>query len=97
MAQALRQVGLASTSFDLLSDAPYPPDAAELKPLRLALGELAETAKKILACYGFTKEDIAGIELSARPAHWDSSGYVLHTRTVVAARDGRKFDSGWLQ
>jgi hypothetical protein len=96
MAQALREAGLETTTLDLLDSSPYPNGVKEMKPLRLALQTLHKTSEDILKRYGFTKDDVTSIKLSATPAPWDKEGYLLHARAVVTAATGRTFDSGWL-
>ena len=97
LAEALRSVGASTTDIDLLALSPYPPEAAELKPLRLALAALQIKSKSILLKHGFSDGDVASIILRATPAPWDKAGYSLHTRAVVTSRAGRVYDSGWLQ
>ena len=96
MPQVLRQAGLSTTTIELLEPNPYPTGAAELQQLRLALQSLHRTAGVILEKYGFSWSDVASIELSATSPSWDQNGYTLHTRTVVTAASGKRFDSGWL-
>jgi len=96
MAEALRAVGASTTDIDLLAFSPYPPEAAELRPLRLALRALQAMSKSILLKHGFSAADVTSIVLRATPAPWDESGYCLHTRAVVTSRTGRAYDSGWL-
>jgi hypothetical protein len=96
MAQALRGAGLSTASVDLLSTSPYPAGALELSSLRTALRSPRSTVESILGKHGFSGKDVASIELQATPAPWDSSGYTLHTRTIITASDGAVFDSGWL-
>ena len=96
LAQALRASGLETTNVELLDPNPYPQGVAELKPLGLALQALHSTAEEILQKYGFEKSDVTSIELFATPAPWDSKGYLIHTRAVILAANGRSFDSGWL-
>ena len=97
LAQALRAVGVETTEIDLLAQAPYPPRAAELRPLRLALASLQATAKTLLAKHGFSVSDVSSMVLYATPAPWDKDGYSLDTRTVLTSSAGRTYDSGWLQ
>ena len=96
LAQALRAVGAETTQIDLLSNEPYPSNAAELKPLRTALGALRSMVQALLERHGFSAADVSAITLEATPAPWDKNGYLLHTRAVVTSSTGRKFDSGWL-
>ncbi|OJW29973.1 MAG: hypothetical protein BGO50_08980 [Rhodanobacter sp. 67-28] len=81
----------------MLAFSPYPPEAAELKPLRLALLTLQAKSKSILLKHGFSDTDVASIVLRATPAPWDKDGYSLHTRAVVTSLAGHVYDSGWLQ
>jgi len=97
LAQALRAAGVESTQIDLLSEQPYPPRAAELKPLRLALSTLQSTVLSLLVKYGFSANDVSSIVLHATAAPWDERGYSLHTRAVVTSLKGRTYDSGWLR
>jgi hypothetical protein len=97
LAEALRAVGASTTDIDLLAFSPYPPEAAELKPLRLALLTLQAKSKSILLKHGFSDTDVASIVLRATPAPWDKDGYSLHTRAVVTSLAGHVYDSGWLQ
>ena len=97
LAQALRAVGVETTEIDLLAPAPYPPKAAELQPLRLALASLQATAKALLAKHGFSASDVSSVMLYATPAPWDTNGYSLHTRAVLISGTGRTYDSGWLR
>ena len=97
LALALRSAGLQTTEIELLSTAPYPPNAAELQPLRLALGTLKSTVESLIDKHGFTQSDLASVVLHATPAPWDKDGYSLHTRAVITAKNGRVYDSGWLQ
>lgn len=96
LAQALRATGAETTQIDLLAKEPYPSNAAELKPLRLALASLRSTVQALLERHGFTSADVSAITLEATPASWDKEGYLLHTRAVVTSSKGRTFDSGWL-
>ena len=97
LAKALRAMGLKTTEIDLLAEAPYPPQAADLQPLRLALSSLQGTAMAILAKHGFSDSDVSSLILYATPAPWDKDGYSLHTRVVLTSTSGRTYDSGWLQ
>jgi hypothetical protein len=96
MSQGLRQAGLDTTTLELLDPNPYPKGVKELEPLRLALQTLYATSEGILQRYGFTKDDVTSIQLSATPAPWNKDGSILHTRAVITATNGRTFDSGWL-
>ena len=96
LAQALRATGAETTNIDLLSKEPYPTNAVELKPLRLALATLRSTVQALLERHGFSEADVSAITLEATPAPWDKDGYLLHTRAVVTSSKGRTFDSGWL-
>jgi hypothetical protein len=96
LAQALRATGAETTQINLLSKEPYPSNAVELKPLRLALATLRSTVQALLERHGFSEADVSAITLEATPAPWDKKGYLLHTRAVVTSSKGRTFDSGWL-
>ena len=96
LAQAIRATGAVTTQIDLLSKQPYPSNAVELKPLRLALAALRSTVQALLERHGFSGADVSAITLEATPAPWDKDGYLLHTRAVVISSKGRTFDSGWL-
>ena len=97
LAQALRSAGADTTEIDLLALAPYPQNAWELEPLRLALATLQVTAKALLEKHGFSGKDVTSLFLYATPAPWDKTGYSLHTRAVITSSNGRVYDSGWLQ
>ena len=97
LAQALRAKGATTTEIDLLSAAPYPPNAIELEPLRLALGSLQQTVRALLEKHGFALADVSSVILHATAAPWDNSGYLLHTRAVLRSSAGRTYDSGWVQ
>jgi hypothetical protein len=97
LAQALRAAGLETTTINLFDPDPYPQGAPLLTPLRLALQALSAKAEGILEGYGFARGDVASVQLSATPAPWDKSGYLLHTRAVITVAGGRSYDSGWLQ
>jgi hypothetical protein len=45
LAQALRAAGAETTQIELLVDSPYPSQATELQPLRLALASLRATVE----------------------------------------------------
>jgi Mrp family chromosome partitioning ATPase len=96
LAQALRADGEETTAIELLEQNPYPPKIAELQPLRLALASLKGTVQGMLKKHGFNQNDIISIVLHATPSPWDRAGYVLHTRAVITAKNGRVYDSGWL-
>ena len=96
LAQALRAAGADTTQIDLLSKEPYPPNAAELKPLRVSLATLRATVQDLLVRHGFTDSDVSAITLEVRPAPCDIDGYLLHTRALVTSNTGRTYDSGWL-
>lgn len=96
LAQALRADGEETTAIELLGQNPYPPKIAELQPLRLALTSLKGTVQGMLKKHSFNQNDILSIVLHATPSPWDRSGYVLHTRAVITAKNGRVYDSGWL-
>jgi hypothetical protein len=97
LALALRSAGAETTDIELLSLEPYPHNAIESKPLRLALGSLKSTTEAMLQKHGFSQSDVSSIVLYATPAPWDMEGYTLHTRTVITAKNERVYDSGWLQ
>jgi hypothetical protein len=97
LAQALRAVGADTTEIDLLAPAPYPSNAVELQPLRLALATLRNTVQSLLEKHRFVTSDVSSVILYATPAPWDKEGYTLLTRTVITARTGSTYDSGWLQ
>ena len=97
LAHSLRSVGVETTVIDLLAESPYPPKAAELQPLRLALASLQSTARMLLTKHGFSDTDVSAMILYATPAPWDKTGYSLHTRAVLTSNAGRTYDSGWLQ
>jgi hypothetical protein len=96
LAQALRADGEETTAIELLGQNPYPPKIAEVQPLRLALTSLKGTVQGMLKKHGFNQNDILSIVLHATPSPWDRGGYVLHTRAVITAKNGRVYDSGWL-
>jgi len=96
LAQALREVGSDSTEVELLDTSPYPGNAAELQPLRLALRALSTKAKEILKSNGFDPDEVSSIRLLATPAPWDASGYLLHTRAIITSTESKIYDSGWL-
>jgi hypothetical protein len=58
---------LETTAIELLDDQPYPNGVAEMRPLRLALQAIRETAFDILQKYGFARSDVLSIRL-----HWDA-------------------------
>lgn len=97
LAMALRGAGESTTEIDLLAPEPYPPNAEEMQPLRLALRALKVTVEEILRKHGFSPNDVASVVLQATPAPWDAEGYLLHTRTIITAKNGKTYDSGWLQ
>jgi hypothetical protein len=97
LAHALRAAGASSAQIDLLSPSPYPSQAVELEPLRLALVALQTTTRSLLAKHGFAQSDVSSVTLFATPAPGDQDGYSLHTRAIVTASNGKVFDSGWLQ
>jgi hypothetical protein len=87
----------SQTAIELLDDQPYPKGVAEeMRPLRLALQAMRQTALDILRKYGFTRSDVLSIKLHGTPAPWDNTGYLLHTRTVITSAKSHEFDSGWL-
>ena len=96
LAQALRAAGEETTAIELLVQDPYPPKIGEVQPLRLSLASLKATAQGLLKKHGFNQNDVISIVLYATPAPWDRDGYVLHTRAVITAKNGRVYDSGWL-
>jgi hypothetical protein len=96
LAQALRASGEETTAIELLVQNPYPLKIAASQPLRLALDSLKGTVQGMLQKHGFTQNDILSIVLHATPAPWDKDGYVLHTRAVITAKNGRIYDSSWL-
>jgi len=96
LAKALWGAALETTAIELLDDQPYPPVVAEMRPLRLALQAMRQTALDILQKYGFTRSDVLSIKLHGTPAPWDNTGYLLHTRVVITSVKRREFDSGWL-
>lgn len=96
LAIALRSTGAETTKIELLSSEPYPKNAIELKPLRLALSSLKSTVEAMLQKHGFSQSHVTSIVLHATPAPWDKEGYTLHTRSVITAKNGRIYDSGWL-
>jgi len=61
LAQALRTKGSDITQIDLLAKEPYPANAAELQPLRLALASLQKTVRSLLARHGFSDTDVSAI------------------------------------
>ena len=97
LAQALRSAGNDTAHIELLAENPYPSQATELKPLRLALVALRETVESLLQKHGFQVDTVTSIVLHATPASWDKQGYSLHTRAVIIASNGRVYDSGWLR
>ncbi len=98
LAQALRAAGEDTTAIELLVQNPYPPKIAEVQPLRLSLASLKVTVQGMLQKHGFNQDNILSIVLHATPPPWDRDGssYVLHTRAVITAKNGRVYDSGWL-
>ena len=97
LAIALRATGETTTEIDLLASEPYPMNAKVLEPLRIALRSLKATVEVMLRKHGFSTEDVTSVVVLATPAPWDAGGYVLHTRTIIVGRNGRTYDSGWLQ
>lgn len=97
LAVALRAVGETTTGIELLAPEPYPKNAKEMQPLRLALRTLKVTIKAMLQRHGFSLEDVTSVKLQATPAPWDTVGYLLHTRGIIVGKNGRTYDSGWLQ
>lgn len=96
LAQALRVVGEETTAIELLVQNPYPPNVVEAQPLRLAFTSLKGKVQGMLQKHGFNQDDILSIVLYATPDPLDREGYVLHTRAVITAKNGRVYDSGWL-
>lgn len=96
LAQALRAAGEETTAIELLVQDPYPAKIGEVQPLRLSLASLKTTVQGLLKKHGFNQNDVISIVLYAIPAPWDRDGYVLHTRAVITAKNGRVYDSGWL-
>lgn len=97
LALALRAANQPTTQMDLLDAAPYPESVAELAPLRLALAALHVTALRVLETHDLQATDLSSMVFHATPSPWDRQGYNLHTRMVISTRNGRVFDSGWLQ
>ena len=75
LAQALRSAGADATENYLLAMAPYPPNAREFEPLRLAPTTLQVTARALLEKHGFSGKDVTSLFLYATPAPWDKTGY----------------------
>jgi len=96
LAQVLRDAGLNTTEIELLDTNPYPPGALELKPLRLALRTLHSTVESIFQKSGFDLSDVTSVQLQATPDPSDPLGYLLQTRVIITADNGKTFDSGWL-
>lgn len=98
LAQALRGAGEETTAIELLVQNPYPTKVGELQPLRLALASLQATVQGMLQKHGFNQDNMYSIVLHAMLPSWDGDGtsYVLHTRAVITAKNGRVYDSGWL-
>ena len=96
LAKALREASLKTTAVELLDEEPYPKGISEIRPLRLALDDLKQTALGILKKYGFERSDVLSIKLLGTPAPWDETGHLLHTRAIITSAKERKFDSGWL-
>lgn len=97
LAVAMRAVGETTAEIDLLAPEPYPKNAKEMQPHRLALRTLKATVETMLHRHGFSLEDVASVVLQATSAPWDTEGYLLHTRGVIVGKNGRTYDSGWLQ
>lgn len=97
LAMALRAKGESTTEIELLDPEPYPGNAEEMQPLRLALLALKTTVEAILRKHGFAREDVTSIVLQVTPAPWDTEGFVLHARSIITGKNGRTYDSGWLQ
>jgi hypothetical protein len=96
MAQALRAAGKETTAIELLVEHPYPPQIADMQPLRLALALLKQTAQAMVQKHGFTQDDVLSIVLYATPSPWDKDGYTLHTKAIITAKNGRVYQSRWL-
>jgi hypothetical protein len=63
LAKALREASLKTTAVELLDEEPYPTGISDNRPLRLALGDLKQTALGILKKYGFERSDVLSIKL----------------------------------
>src|SRR6202041_1887278 len=63
LAQALREALLETTAVELLDEEPYPMGVAEVPTLRLVLGDLKQSALRILKKYGFERPDVLSIKL----------------------------------
>ena len=96
LAQAVREALLETTAVELLDEEPYPMGVAEVPTLRLVLGDLKQSALRILKKYGFERPDVLSIKLHGTPAPWDDTGHLLHTRVIITSAKERRFDSGWL-
>jgi hypothetical protein len=96
LARTLRAAREETTAIELLQENPYPPKIAEVQPLRLALASLKATVQNMLQKHGFDQQDVLSIVLHATPGPQGSDDYVLHTRVVITAKNGRVYDSGWL-
>lgn len=97
LAVALRAVGETTAEIDLLAPEPYPKNAKEMQPLRLALRTLKATVETMLRKHGFSLEDVTSVVLQATPAPWDAEGYLLHARAIIVGKNDSTYDSGWLQ
>jgi len=97
LAEALRSGGIETTSVELLEVSPYPAGAPERESLRRSLQALHTTTVSVLRKHGFELSDVRSIRLHVTPVPWDDSGFMVHTRVVITAANGRTYDSGWLE
>lgn len=94
LAQALRAAREETTAIELLAEHPYPPNVADLQPLRFALAALKAKVQSMLQKHGFNQNDVLSIVLHATT--YAQARDVLHMRAVITAKNGRVYDSGWL-
>ena len=79
-AKALWEASLKTTPVELLDEEPYPTGISEIRPLRLALGDLKQTALGFRKNYGFERSDVLSIKLHGTPAPWDETGHSARSR-----------------
>jgi hypothetical protein len=96
LANSLRAAGSESTEIELLVSHPYPENAVENQPLKLALATLAKFAVTLLAKHGYNESEVASITLCAIPRKSDEDGYFLQTKVAISTVNGKVCESGWL-
>jgi hypothetical protein len=91
--EGLREAGEFDTTFELLADAPYPPNIGEKEALRLALKSLKQKFFEIADRNGFMPHAVKSALLTIQIPRFGGDSHTCSVRATITASNGHTYSA----